>query len=109
MSPAAFVSMILFPNRQVPKGVGTEMRGLVAPWGLLLHDEGSWSAVELKPRVSRVGGSGPPFGAPRRALGHRRFRTWVTRFKPQVMILRKENVSSIIEGVVPTYRKLPLA
>ena len=31
---------------QVPKGVGTEMRALVASWGLLLHDEGAWGAVE---------------------------------------------------------------
>ena len=30
----------------------------MAPWGLLLHDEGAWSAVELKPLVSRVGGRG---------------------------------------------------
>ena len=53
-----FFGLILFPNRQVPKGVGTEMRALVASWGLLLHDEGARSAVELKPRVSRVGGRG---------------------------------------------------
>ena len=31
---------------QVPKGVGAEMKVLVASWGLLLHDEGAWSAVE---------------------------------------------------------------
>ena len=31
---------------QVPKGVGTEMRALVASWGLLLHDEGAWGGVE---------------------------------------------------------------
>ena len=37
---------ILLPNRQVPKGVGTEMKALVASWGLLLHDEGAWGAVE---------------------------------------------------------------
>ena len=54
-----FVCLWIFvPNRQVPKGVGTEMRALVAFWCLLLHDEGAWSAVELKPRVSRVGGRG---------------------------------------------------
>ena len=56
MSLAVFFWWMLFQNRQVPKGVGTEMRALVASWGLLLHDEGAWSAVELKPRVSRVGG-----------------------------------------------------
>ena len=42
----SFVWWILFQNRQVPKGVGTEMRALVASWGLLLHDEGAWGAVE---------------------------------------------------------------
>ena len=41
-----FCLWILFKNCQVPKGVGTEMRALVASWGLLLHDEGAWSAVE---------------------------------------------------------------
>ena len=46
MSPAVFSLWILIPNRQVPKGVGTEMRALVASWGLLLHDEGAWGAVE---------------------------------------------------------------
>ena len=30
----------------------------MASRGLLLRDEGAWSAVELKPRVSRVGGRG---------------------------------------------------
>ena len=35
----------MIPNRQVPKGVGTEMRAMVASWGLLLHDEGAWGAV----------------------------------------------------------------
>ena len=30
----------------MPKGVGTEMKALVASWGLLLHDEGAWGAVE---------------------------------------------------------------
>ena len=54
MFPAVFFWWILFPNRQVPKGVGTEMKALVASWGVLLHDEGAW----LKPRVSRVGGGG---------------------------------------------------
>ena len=34
------------------------LRGLGGFAGLLLHDEGAWSAVELKPRVSRVGGRG---------------------------------------------------
>ena len=58
MSPCRLFWRILIPNRQVPKGVGTEMRALVASWGLLVHDEGAWSAVELKPRVSRVGGGG---------------------------------------------------
>jgi len=29
----------------VPKGVGTEMRAMVASWGLLLHNEGAWGAV----------------------------------------------------------------
>ena len=45
MSPAVFSLWILIPNRQVPKGVGTEMRAMVASWGLLLHDEGAWGAV----------------------------------------------------------------
>ena len=58
MSPAVFFGWMLLQNRQAPKGVGTEMRALVASWGLLLRDEGAWSAVELKPRVSRVGGRG---------------------------------------------------
>ena len=44
--PLSFCLWILFQNRQVPKGVGTEMRALVASWGLLLHDEGAWGAVE---------------------------------------------------------------
>ena len=42
----SFCWWILFQHRQVPKGVGTEMRALVASWGLLLHDEGAWSARE---------------------------------------------------------------
>ena len=42
----SFFWRILFQNRQVPKGVGTEMKALVASWGLLLRDEGAWSAVE---------------------------------------------------------------
>ena len=46
MSPAVFFWRILFLNRQVPKGVGTEMTALVASWGLLLHDEGAWGVVE---------------------------------------------------------------
>ena len=45
MSPAVFSLWILIPNRQVPKGVGTEMRAMVASWGLLLHNEGAWGAV----------------------------------------------------------------
>ena len=45
MSLAVFCWWMLFQNRQVPKGVGTEMRALVASWGLLLHDEGAWGAV----------------------------------------------------------------
>ena len=36
----------LFQNRQVPKGVGTEMTALVASWCLLLHAEGAWGVVE---------------------------------------------------------------
>ena len=44
--PCCLFWLILFQNRQVPKGVGTEMRALVASWGLLLHDEGAWGAVE---------------------------------------------------------------
>ena len=44
--PRLFFWRILLQNRQVPKGVGTEMRALVASWGLLLHDEGAWGAVE---------------------------------------------------------------
>ena len=42
----SFFSMMLPQNSQVLKGVGTEMRALVASWGLLLRDEGAWSAVE---------------------------------------------------------------
>ena len=45
MSPALVYLRLLIPNRQVPKSVGTEMRALVASWGLLLHDEGAWGAV----------------------------------------------------------------
>ena len=45
MSPAVFSLWILIPNRQVPKGVGTEIWAVVASWGLLLHDEGAWGAV----------------------------------------------------------------
>ena len=45
MSPAVFSLWILIPNRQVPRGVGTEIWALVASWGLLLHDEGAWGAV----------------------------------------------------------------
>ena len=45
MSPAVFPLWILIPNRQVPKGVGTEIWAVVASWGLLLHDEGAWGAV----------------------------------------------------------------
>ena len=45
MSPAVFSLWILSQNRQVPKGVGTEMTAMVASWGLLLHDEGAWGAV----------------------------------------------------------------
>ena len=46
MSHAVVFLWTLFPNRQVPKGVGTEMRALVASWGFLLHDEGAWGVVE---------------------------------------------------------------
>ena len=45
--PCCLFWWILIQNRQVPKGVGTEMRAMVASWGLLLHDEGAWSAVEV--------------------------------------------------------------
>ena len=45
MSPAVFSLWILIPNRQVPKGVGTEISAVVASCGLLLHDEGAWGAV----------------------------------------------------------------
>ena len=53
---------ILLPNRQVPKGVGTEMRALVASWGLLLRDEGAWSAVEVCRGLlgGHIGGSRVP-------------------------------------------------
>ena len=50
----SFCWWILLQHRQVPKGVGTEMRALVASWGLLLRDEGD----PPKPRVSRGGGRG---------------------------------------------------
>ena len=33
----------VFEGRRVR--VGTEMRAMVASWGLLLHDEGAWGAV----------------------------------------------------------------
>ena len=40
ISPAVFSCLwIWVQNRQVPEGVGTEMRALVASWGLLLHLE----------------------------------------------------------------------
>ena len=45
MSLVVFSLWILNEKRQVPKGVGTEMRALVASGGLLLHDEGAWGAV----------------------------------------------------------------
>ena len=32
----------------------------MASWNLLLHDEGAWSAVELKPRVLGSVVGGPP-------------------------------------------------
>ena len=58
----SFCWWILLPNRQVPKGVGTEMRALVASWGLLLRDEGAWSAVEVCRGLlgGHIGGSRVP-------------------------------------------------
>ena len=72
MSPAVFFEWMLLQNRQVPKGVGTEMRALVASWGLLLRDEGAWSAVEVCRGLlgGHIGGSRVPkekfynFGVP---------------------------------------------
>ena len=62
MSLAVFPSWILNQNRQVPKGVGTEMRALVACWDLLHRDAGAWSAVEVYRGLlgGHIGGSGVP-------------------------------------------------
>ena len=59
-----------------------------------------------------VGGSGPPFGAPRRALAYLPSPTWITRFRAKVKILRKgKRWFSKLDVVYPPlhYRKLTLA
>jgi len=60
--PCCLCWRILFQNHLIPKGVGTEMRALVASWGLLLRDEGAWSAVEVCRGLlaGHIGGSRVP-------------------------------------------------